>query len=317
MGRKAPEQQKLIREALRIIESFDVLIGGMTDRQRAKTAMVFLALADMRRGKRWHEATDVTTVHPRTRDIIAYVNKHFSENISRGSYDDIRRRNLKPLLEAGVVVRSKPESAMNDPGRGYGLSVEHCKVIRAFGTFEWHDMVSDVLKMPKPQAVPKRVAVEMPDSVSVYLSQGEHSILHKRIIEDMIPVFCPRDTDILYLGDPAEKHIVNKKEELRQLGFTEIGHGLLPDVVAYSGTKDWIYLIEAFNTSNPISDARKADMQRLTANCTAKVIFITAFLDKSAFRTEIANIAWATDVWLADTPEHMIHFDGTRFLEPY
>ena len=317
MGRKTPEQQKLINSALFMIESFGVPMGGMTERQRTKTAMDFLALANMRRGKKWPDAADVTTVKLGTREIIAYVNRHFGEKISRGSYDDIRRKDLKPLIQAGVVEHSKPESARNDPGRGYGLSARYCKAVRAFGTPEWSGMLSGVAKVPKPPAGPKRMAVEIPDREHVYLSLGDHNILQKRIIEDMMPVFCPRDTGILYLGDSARKQIINEGEKLGQLGFAEVGHGLLPDVVAYSKAKDWIYLIEAFNTSNPISDTRKADMEKLTEKCTAKVIFITAFLDRTAFRKEIANIAWATDVWLADTPEHMIHFDGTRFLEPY
>ena len=28
------------------------------------------------------------------------------------------------------------------------------------------------------------------------------------------------------------------------------------------------------------------------------------------------NIAWETEVWLCNTPNHMIHYDGERFLGP-
>lgn len=317
MGKKNPEQNKLINEALFMIQSFRVAISGMTERQRTKMAMAFLALADVRRGKKWHEAEDVTTVGLGTREIIGYVNKYFNEKISMGSYDDVRRHDLKPLLQAGIVERSKPQSAQNDPRRGYGLSAEYCRAVRAFGTPEWDAALSNVVKTARPVVRPEKIPVKIPNREAVYLSLGDHNTLQKRIIEDMIPAFCPHDTEILYLGDSAKKHIINEEEKLRLLKFSEIGHGLLPDVVAYSKSKDWIYLIEAFNTSNPINDVRKVDMAKLTEKCTAKVLFITAFLDRTAFRKEIADIAWATEVWLADTPEHMIHFDGTRFLEPY
>jgi hypothetical protein len=29
------------------------------------------------------------------------------------------------------------------------------------------------------------------------------------------------------------------------------------------------------------------------------------------------TIAWETEVWIADTPDHLIHYNGTRFLGPY
>jgi hypothetical protein len=28
------------------------------------------------------------------------------------------------------------------------------------------------------------------------------------------------------------------------------------------------------------------------------------------------DIAWETEVWLADNPDHLIHFNGDRFLGP-
>jgi hypothetical protein len=31
----------------------------------------------------------------------------------------------------------------------------------------------------------------------------------------------------------------------------------------------------------------------------------------------LVEIAWETDVWVADSPSHLIHFNGERFLGPY
>lgn len=28
-------------------------------------------------------------------------------------------------------------------------------------------------------------------------------------------------------------------------------------------------------------------------------------------------ISWETEVWIADSPDHMIHFNGSQFLGPY
>ena len=319
MGKKNPEQSRMINNALFMLESFGVPTSEMTTRQRIKMAMGFLALANMRRGKRWPDAQDVTTVKLGTKDIIRYVNKHFNEKISLGSYDDIRRKDLKPLLQAGIVERSKPDSAMNDPARGYGISTAYCTVIRVFQSDAWDAKLADVKTRSKMvlERGTRRISVSIPNKENVYLSLGDHNDLQKKIVSEMLPVFCPSDVEILYLGDSAKKQIVNERDKLKRLGISEMGHGLLPDIIAYSTARDWIYMVEAFNTSNPISNTRKADLEKLVEGCSAKVMFVTAFLDRTAFRKEIANIAWATDVWLADTPEHMIHFNGARFLEPY
>ena len=31
----------------------------------------------------------------------------------------------------------------------------------------------------------------------------------------------------------------------------------------------------------------------------------------------VAQIAWESEVWIAEDPDHMIHLNGERFLGPY
>jgi len=44
------------------------------------------------------------------------------------------------------------------------------------------------------------------------------------------------------------------------------------------------------------------------------LVFVTAFPDKQTFIKFSAEIAWETEVWLADNPSHLIHFNGDKFL---
>jgi adenine-specific DNA-methyltransferase len=44
---------------------------------------------------------------------------------------------------------------------------------------------------------------------------------------------------------------------------------------------------------------------------------VTAFPDRVTFRKFAKDIAWETEVWIADNPDHMIHFNGDKFLGPY
>jgi type II restriction enzyme len=52
-------------------------------------------------------------------------------------------------------------------------------------------------------------------------------------------------------------------------------------------------------------------------NDPAPVFHVTAFLTRNKFRKWAADIAWETEVWIAEAPDHLIHFDGKKFLGPY
>ena len=108
-----------------------------------------------------------------------------------------------------------------------------------------------------------------------------------------------------------------EKEYLESLNFFELSHEELPDVVAYSRTKNWLYLIEAVHSSGPISEIRLLQLKKLTERCKADIVYVTAFLDRAKFRQFMAEIAWETEVWIADNPDHLVHFNGDKFLGPY
>lgn len=121
----------------------------------------------------------------------------------------------------------------------------------------------------------------------------------------------------MYVGDTSDKYLHLEKEKLKDLNFFELSHDELPDIVAYSAKKNWLYLIEAVHSSGPISEIRLLQLKQLTKDCKADVVYVTAFLDRQKFRQYISKIAWETEVWIADNPEHLVHFNGDKFLGPY
>jgi hypothetical protein len=58
-------------------------------------------------------------------------------------------------------------------------------------------------------------------------------------------------------------------------------------------------------------------LREFLAKCTAEVVYVTAFTDRDSLRKFSSEIAWETEVWVASDPDHMIHFDGEKFLGPY
>ena len=43
----------------------------------------------------------------------------------------------------------------------------------------------------------------------------------------------------------------------------------------------------------------------------------SAFRDRLSFRNWMMEISWETEVWLADTPGHLVHFNGEQFFGAY
>jgi type II restriction enzyme len=58
-------------------------------------------------------------------------------------------------------------------------------------------------------------------------------------------------------------------------------------------------------------------LTRLFAGSTAGLVYVTAFPNRAIMRRYLAGIAWETEVWVADAPSHLIHFNGERLLGPY
>jgi hypothetical protein len=88
-------------------------------------------------------------------------------------------------------------------------------------------------------------------------------------------------------------------------------------VVLYYKAKNWLLLVESVTSHGPVDAKRHSELSQLFRNSTAGLVYITAFPDKSVMGKYLADICWETEVWVADNPTHMIHFDGERFLGPY
>ena len=300
---KRPEIQGLINHTLFILENFGIPLNS-TPRRLEKMAVAFLAVADVKQVDDFTRAKDLQNSNYAltTREIIEYVNQYFQENISSGSYDDIRRKDLKLLVAAGIVLQSSPNSATNDSTRGYGLNSDYVKLLEGYPYENWAAQIKDQIKdvkslaekLQRKRAI-KKVPIILPSGKKLKFSPGLHNDLQKAIIEQFLPRYG-YGSIVLYVGDTIDKYLHLDKEGLKKLNFFEISHEELPDVIAYSKGKNWLYLIEAVHSSGAISELRLLQLKELTKKCTADIIYVTAFLDRGTFRKFIADIAWETEV---------------------
>jgi hypothetical protein len=126
--------------------------------------------------------------------------------------------------------------------------------------------------------------LRLPDGKKVRLSPARHNRLHVAFITEF--------------GAPITEH-----DKLR-------------DIVLYCSARTWLFLIEAVTSHGPVSPKRRQEIEALLADCPAERVYVTAFPDVGTFRKYAADIVWETEVWIADNPDHMIHFNGPKFLGP-
>lgn len=321
-GLKRESHKRLILKMLDIFEQIGLNLDGFSDRRLEMMAMVTLTVAGIKRS--FKEARDASCKMPmKTREIIECLNKRFGENISSGSYDDIRRKYLIAQVEFGCIVNSSlaEKKATNDPTRGYSVSASFAKLLRIYGTKDWQAALmlyksqcrSEVEQSRKVQSE-FSIRVEVSRGEFISLSLGQHNELQKLIVEQFLLRFG-LGAKVLYIGDTLNKQLYVKQTDLENIGFFRLAHEELPDVVALSSENNLLYLIEAVYSSCPMDEVRVNRLKRKLTHCQATPIFISAFLSRKAFRRFISDIAWETEVWPADEPDHLIHLNGYKFLE--
>jgi len=313
--------RKVILESLDILDHLGVFFEDLTPRRLEMMAMSFLAVCDVNQPGQWSNAKTLSQGYAlRSRDIIDYINGHFGEAVSKGSYDDIRRKHLKRPVDAGIIEHSIPESSRNDPTRSYALSDEYATIVRSYGSSAWADTAKHFIERKGTQQEAYHqvhnipiVPITIPGRATLNFSPGPHNKLQKEIVEIFLPHFG-FGSEIWYLGDTADKYIIYEKDKLKAIGFFDLDHAELPDVIAYSKDKNLLYLIEAFHSTGCMSIDRYTNLKNLTAECTANRVYITAFSTFDEYKKHAKEIAWETEVWIAEIPTHMIHFNGPKFL---
>lgn len=305
-------------EATEVLKS----LGLPKAQQNERSALTLLALANLAPRARWK-----TTRRPllRTVDIMAFMRELYGKNYKPNTRETIRRQTLHQFEQARIVDRNpdEPNRPTNSGNTVYRLTDDAATVLRAFGTSKFDKAVADfIARFGSLQAAYRRrrdgnrIPLKMPDASTVFLSPGPHNLLQVAVVEEFGPRFAPGAT-LLYVGDTASKRVVLDAHELTRLNIPITEHDKLPDIILYCPERNWLFLIEAVTSHGPVSPKRHHELEAMLKNSPAERVYVTAFLEAKAFRKYAGDIAWETEVWIAATPDHMIHFNGPKFLGPY
>lgn len=311
--------------ASRIEEAREVLIqlGLPPEQTNERAALTLLSLLDLAPTVGWASAHNpMRGITP----MMTFMAEHYLDQpYAPNTRETIRRFTIRQFVEAGVVVANpdEPRRPVNSPNYCYQVPAELLSVLRTFGTDAWQRALDAWLaSVPRLREVwaaersMAMIAVTLPDGSDIGLSPGGQNLLIARIIEEFCPRFTPGG-QVLYLGDAAHGDLVDRRDVLAQHGIVIRDHSRIPDVVVLMPDRKWLVLIEAATSHGPIGPLRRADLGRLFATESLGLVFVTAFSTLAAFLGHGRDIAWETEVWIADNPSHLIHFNGDRFLGPY
>lgn len=309
---------KKIKEAQVILKA----LGLAEQQQNEMAGLTLLALCGVTPRARWADATGKSLSV--TKGVMVFVSEIYKKKYAANTRETFRRFVLHQFTQAGVTNYNPddPTLPVNSPKAHYALTQQALVVIQAFGTNKFEKLSKSFrssLEVRQQQYQNKRdikrIPLKLPDGKEVLLSPGKHNEIEAAVVHEFGPRFA-KGAKLLYLGDTENKEIIFEKEKLQAIGSKIIDHGKLPDVILYLEDKKWLYLIEAVSSHGPVSQKRVQELKDIFPSSDYGIVYVSAFPDFTEFRKHLKDIAWDTEVWLVDSPDHLVHFNGDRFMGP-
>ena len=317
-NRKFVAKKRRLAEA---IETLTALQFGLKQRNET-AAYTLLALLGLHPDVPWTEAqAPLCGITP----IIDFIAMAYGMRYAPNTRETVRDDAVKFFVEEGLLLRNPddPNRPTNSGKTVYQIEPSTLALLRKVGTSEWIPALHAYLasrESLKHEIARKRtlarVPVTLPDGSQIALSPGGQNPLIKAIIEHFCPAFAPGGV-VLYIGDTENKFIHLEDAGLTALGVTLDSAAKIPDVIVHYTAKNWLLLIEAVTSAGPVDGKRRKELKELFTGCKAGLVFVTAFANRRTMRSFVSHIAWESEVWIAEDPDHMIHFNGERFLGPY
>ncbi|MDR1462145.1 MAG: hypothetical protein LBI68_03275 [Azoarcus sp.] len=299
-----------------------VALGLPRAQQNERSALSLLALLNLTPGKAWADAENpLVGITP----IMDWAREHYGKEYAPNTRETFRRQTMHQFCDAGIALYNpdKPVRPVNSPKAVYQIEPAALTLMRTFDSPAWHGALTAYLAAHETLLAcyakareQNRIPVEIAPGKKVALSPGEHSELIRAVIEDFAPRFAPSSV-LIYAGDTGDKWAYFDAPLLAGLGVDVDSHGKMPDVVLNFTARNWLLLVESVTSHGPVDGKRHAELAKLFAGSTAGLVYVTAFPNRAIMGRYLGEIAWETEVWVADAPSHLIHFNGVRFLGPY
>ena len=296
---------------------------GMPPAQRNDiSCLTLLALSGLSEDDAWSAASSPSrSIH----QILGFMRDTFGREYAENTRETVRRQVIHQFEQARLVDRNPGDPGLptNSPRTHYGLTDQALNVLRLYGGSGWESELGAfrashgaLLEIYQRRRQMREIPIRTSTGEEIRLSPGRHNRLQALVVSGFGPRFAPGSV-LLYLGDAADKLLHLDRENLDRLGIPLTEHDKLPDVVLYDEERNWLFLVEAVTSHGPMSPKRVEELEITLKDCTATRLYVSAFPDFRQFRRHVDNIAWETEVWVAEIPDHLIHFNGDKFLGPH
>ena len=309
--------EKKIKDSINILKE----LGIPREQQNERSALTLLALLDLKPNQSWkYSGNPLIGIT----EMMNFFKINYGKEYAPNSRETVRRFTVHQFVQAGIVLPNPDKSRpINSPNYVYQIEPTALKLIREYRTKTWKNSLKNFLssiKTLKEVYAQERDLHRIPIKLlneDISLSPGGQNVLVKKIIDDFCSRFTP-DAEPIYIGDAEKKWAYFNESALTELGVEiKDEHGKIPDVVVHYVEKKWLVLIEAVTSHGPINTKRKIELEALFNKSKIGLVYVTAFLDRKGMLQYLNEIAWETEVWVASSPSHLIHFNGKRFLGPY
>lgn len=310
--------KKKIDEASAILRDLNL----PREQQNERSALTLLALLNLKPETPWQEAGEpLMGITP----MMEFFEEFYGKKYAPNTRETVRRQTVHQFLDAGIasINPDDPERPTNSPYAVYQIEPGLLKLLRTYATAEWEKGLKTYLASAETlkekyarEREMKRIPIQVGKGKRITLSPGGQNVLVEKIIKHFCEYFTSGGK-LVYVGDTEEKWAYFDERLLRSLGVEINVHGKMPDVIVYVERKNWLVLIEAVTSHGPVNPKRRGELKALFKHSKAGLVFVTAFLDRQAMMRFLGDISWETEVWVADSPTHLIHFNGERFLGPY
>lgn len=307
-----------IRQSIEILK----LMGLPEAQQNERSALSLLALVGLKEAGTWQSLVDPLLG---IRAILDFCRNDYQKPYAENSRESFRKETMHQFVSAAVAIQNpdEPDRPPNSPKWCYQISPEAKSLLAAYGTQNWGSALGKWHAGSKTLGERYRKARDMhmvpcklPNGSTLSLSSGGHSELIRDIIEQFAPRFAP-DSVVVYVGDTGNKGVIFDEDYLNKLGVNVHERGKMPDVVLHFTIRNWLLLVESVTSVGPMDGKRHAELSHLFGKSSAGLVYITAFPDRTLMKKFLTDIAWETEVWVASDPDHLIHFNGDKFLGPH
>lgn len=314
----AAARARKLKEAIEILKA--LRFAGRQSNEVA--AYSLLALLDLKPDYTWTTSSaPLRGITP----IINFVAEAYGIRYAPNTRETIRDEAVKHFVESGVLIRNPDDSKRptNSGKTVYQVERRALALFRSFGSDTWPKHLKAYLRsrhsihreLDRERDL-VRIPVVLPSGETVTLSPGGQNPLIREVIEEFCQRFVPGGT-VIYIGDAENKFLHLDEDYLKELGVTIPAAAKMPDVVVHDPKRNWLLLVEAVTSAGPVDGKRRNELKQLFSGCRAGLVFVTAFSSRAAMRSFLTQISWETEVSVAENPNHLIHFNGERFLGPY